>query len=144
MRSGLASSPSFPPHRGPIRSIVTGTERMIHANVVNAGLIDNLPQGSVVEVPATVDASGLTPHAVGALPVQCAALNRPYLSVAELTIEAARTGNPMLIRQAVLMDPNANSTLTPEQIWELCNDLVSAHGDLLPAPLRELIPADVL
>jgi len=64
--------------------------------------------------------------------------------VAELTIEAARTGNPMLIRQAVLMDPNANSTLTPEQIWELCNELVTAHGDLLPAPLRELIPADVL
>ena len=127
-----------------IHSMVTGTQRMIHANVVNAGLIDNLPQGSVVEVPATVDASGLTPHAVGALPVQCAALNRPYLSVAELTIEAARTGNPMLIRQAVLMDPNANSTLTPEQIWELCNELVTAHGDLLPAPLRELIPADVL
>jgi len=50
----------------------------------------------------------------------------------------------MLIRQAVLMDPNANSTLTPEQIWELCNELVTAHGDLLPAPLRELIPADVL
>ena len=124
-----------------IHSMVTGTERMIHANVVNAGLIDNLPQGSVVEVPATVDASGLRPHAVGALPVQCAALNRPYLSVAELTIEAARTGNPMLIRQAVLMDPNANSTLTPEQIWDLCNDLVTAHGDLLPVPLRELIPA---
>lgn len=127
-----------------IHSMVTGTERVIHANVVNTGLIDNLPQGSVVEVPATVDASGLSPRAVGALPVQCAALNRPYLSVAELTIEAARTGDPTLIRQAVLMDPNANSTLTPEQIWELCNDLVTAHGDLLPEPLRELIPADAL
>jgi alpha-galactosidase len=127
-----------------IHSMVTGTERVIHANVVNRGLIDNLPPGAVVEVPATVDASGLTPHAVGALPVQCAALNRPYLSVAELTIEAVRTGNPALIRQAVLMDPNANSTLTPEKIWELCNDLVTAHGDLLPEPLRELIPADAL
>ncbi len=56
----------------------------------------------------------------------------PYVSVNELTVHAARTGDPVAIRQAVLMDPNASSTLTPEQIWELCNDLVVAHGDLLP------------
>ncbi|MBF4570465.1 alpha-glucosidase/alpha-galactosidase [Plantibacter sp. VKM Ac-2880] len=125
-----------------IHSLVTDTPRLIHGNVVNRGLIDNLPQGAVVEVPVQVDANGIAPQAMGALPVQCAALNRPYVSVAELTIEAARTGNPTLIRQAVLMDPNASSTLTPEQIWELCNDLVAAHGDLLPEPLREIIPAD--
>jgi len=127
-----------------IHSVVTGQPRVIHGNVVNDGLIDNLPQGAVVEVPVTVDADGLHPHAVGSLPVQLAAQNRPYLSVAELTVEAARTGNPLLIRQAVLMDPNANSTLTPEQIWQLCNDLVAAHGDLLPEPLREAIPANAL
>ena len=127
-----------------IHSVVTDQPRVIHGNVVNDGLIDNLPQGAVVEVPVTVDADGLHPHAVGSLPVQLAAQNRPYLSVAELTVEAARTGNPLLIRQAVLMDPNANSTLTPEQIWQLCNDLVAAHGDLLPEPLREAIPANAL
>jgi alpha-galactosidase len=127
-----------------IHSLVAGTERVIHANVVNDGLIDNLPAAAVVEVPATVDADGVHPQAVGALPVQLAALNRPYLSVAELTIEAARTSNPRLIRQAVLMDPNASSTLTPEQIWDMCNDLVEAHGALLPEPLRELIPASAL
>jgi alpha-galactosidase len=127
-----------------IHSIVSGTERVVHTNVVNDGLIDNLPAGAVVEVPATVDANGVHPHAMGALPVQLAALNRPYLSVAELTIEAARTSNPLLIRQAVLMDPNASSTLAPEQIWELCNDLVEAHGALLPEALRETVPADAL
>ena len=127
-----------------IHSLVTGTERVIHANVINAGLIDNLPAHAVVEVPTTVGAAGIVPQRVGALPPQCAALNRPYISVAELTIEAARTGNPLLIRQAVLMDPNANSTLTPEQIWSMCNDLVEAHGTLLPEPLRELIPANAL
>ncbi|WP_229939857.1 alpha-glucosidase/alpha-galactosidase [Plantibacter cousiniae (nom. nud.)] len=125
-----------------IHSLVTDTPRLIHGNVVNRGLIDNLPQGAVVEVPVQVDGNGIAPQPMGALPVQCAALNRPYVSVAELTIEAARTGNPTLIRQAVLMDPNASSSLTPEQIWELCNDLVAAHGDLLPEPLREIIPAD--
>ena len=127
-----------------IHSVVTGQPRVIHGNVANNGLIDNLPHGAVVEVPVTVDADGLHPHAVGSLPVQLAAQNRPYLSVAELTVEAARTGNPLLIRQAVLMDSNANSTLTPEQIWLLCNDLVAAHGDLLPEPLREQIPAHAL
>ncbi|MBF4575524.1 alpha-galactosidase [Frondihabitans sp. VKM Ac-2883] len=127
-----------------IHSLVTGTEREIHANVVNRDLIDNLPQGAVVEVPTLVGADGIRPQAMGSLPVQAAAINRSYLSVNELTIEAARTGDPKLLRQAVLVDPNASSTLTPEQIWELCNDLVTAHGDLLPEPLRELIPASAL
>lgn len=127
-----------------IHSLVTGEPRVIHGNVVNRGLIDNLPQGAVVEVPVRVDADGITPLPVGALPVQCAALNRPYVSVAELTVEAARTGDPRLIRQAVLMDPNASSTLTPAEIWQLCNELVEAHGELLPEPLRRIIPVDEL
>jgi alpha-galactosidase len=127
-----------------IHSIVTGESRVIHANVVNSGLIDNLPSGAVVEVPCTVDGAGVTPHPVGSLPAQCAALNRPYLSVAELTVEAARTGNPRMVRQAVLMDPNASSTLRPEQIWDMCNDLVRAHGDLLPEALRVDVATDAL
>jgi alpha-galactosidase len=122
-----------------IHSILTGTTREIHVNVPNLGLIDNLPTGAAVEVPARVDGSGVVPIAMGPLPVQCAALNRTYLSVAELTVEAVRTGDPRLVRQAVLVDGNASSTLTPAQIWDLCNDLVVAHGDLLPEPLRALL-----
>ena len=118
-----------------IHSMLTGTERMIHANVVNRGLIDNLPPGAVVEVPSTVDRDGVHPHPFGAIPEQGAALNRTYLSVAALTIEAARTGNPDLVRQAVLIDPNASSTLTPEQIWALCDELTEAHRALLPRSL---------
>jgi alpha-galactosidase len=118
-----------------IHSMLTGTERLIHANVVNRGLIDNLPQGAVVEVPATVDAAGVYPQAVGAIPTAGAALNRAYLSVAELAIEAARTGDPMRVRQAVLADPNASSSLTPDQIWALCDELTAAHAALLPRAL---------
>lgn len=124
-----------------IHSLVTGTEREIHANVVNRGLIDNLPEGCVVEVPTIVGPDGIAPQPMGSLPVQAAALNRPYVSVNELTVHAARHGDPTAIRQAVLMDPNASSTLTPEQIWELCNELVAAHGDLLPEELRVQVPA---
>lgn len=123
-----------------IHSLVTGTRREIHGNVVNRGLIDNLPDGAVVEVPCSVDGDGVHPVAMGALPPQCAALNRSYLSVAELAVAAARTGDARLVRQAVLADPNASSTLTPEQIWRMCDDLTEAHGDLLPAPLRAAVP----
>lgn len=127
-----------------IHSLVTGTEREIHANVVNVGLIENLPQGCVVEVPTLVGAGGIRPQAMGALPLPAAAINRPYVSVNELTVEAARTGDPKLVRQAVLVDPNASSTLTPAQIWDLCNDLVDAHGELLPEALRGRLSPDAL
>jgi alpha-galactosidase len=118
-----------------IHSVLTGTERIIHANVPNRGLIDNLPQGAAVEVPSRVDGNGLHPLAVGSIPSQGAALNRNYLSVAELTVEAARTGNPELVRQALLADPNASSTLFPEQIWALCDELTFAHRAVLPRSL---------
>jgi alpha-galactosidase len=118
-----------------IHSVLTGTERVIHANVVNNGLIDNLPAEAVVEVPSRVDGSGVQPLPFGDVPPQGAALNRTYLSVAALAIEAARTGNPELVRQAVLVDPNASSSLTPEQIWALCDRMTDAHADLLPRSL---------
>jgi alpha-galactosidase len=118
-----------------IHSMLTGTVRTIHANVVNRGLIDNLPQGAVVEVPTVVDADGLHPQAFGDVPAAGAALNRDYLSVAELTVAAARTGDPLLVRQAVLADPNASSTLTPDQIWQLCDELTAAHARYLPIAL---------
>jgi alpha-galactosidase len=120
-----------------IHSIETGTPRVIYGNVHNAGLIDNLPADACVEVPCLVDATGVRPTRVGALPPQLAALNRTFLNVADLTVRAALEGRPDRVRQAVLLDPNASSTLTPDQIWELCDELTAAHGDLLPAALRE-------
>jgi alpha-galactosidase len=119
-----------------IHSVVTGVERTIHANVVNRGLITNLPQGAGVEVPCSVDALGIHPQAVGALPPQCAALNSRFLAVCELTVQAALTGDARMVRQAVMMDPNASASLRVGEIWDLCNDMVKAHGDLLPEPLR--------
>jgi alpha-galactosidase len=119
-----------------VHSLVTGTSRTIHANVINNGLISNLPQGAAVEVPATIDGLGLHPHAVGALPPQCAALNTAYLAVCELTVRAALEGDPRLVRQAVMMDPNASASLRLDDIWDLCNALTEAHGDRLPEELR--------
>jgi alpha-galactosidase len=126
-----------------IHAMLTGEEREIHANVVNRGLIANLPEGAVVEVPARVSAAGVEPIAVGAIPEQGAAHNRTYLSVAQLAVEAARTGDRDLVKQALLVDPNASSTLTPERLWALADAMFEAHEDVLPSTLggrAELVP----
>ncbi|MFG2037213.1 alpha-glucosidase/alpha-galactosidase [Dactylosporangium sp. NPDC048998] len=119
-----------------IHSMETGTLRRIHANVANRGLVSNLPEGFAVEVPCVVDRLGVRPERVGALPPQCAAVNRGFVSVGELTVRAMLDGDPRLVRQAAMVDPNTAATLTVEQIWVLCDDLTEAHGSLLPAPLR--------
>lgn len=119
-----------------IHSIVTGTPREIHVNVPNAGLIQELPSRAVVEVPARVDASGVQPIPMSGLPPAGLALNRASVEVARLTIDAALHGDARAVRQAVLMDPNASSSAAPEAIWAMCDELVAAHGELLPAALR--------
>lgn len=119
-----------------IHSLVTGTPRVIHATVPNTGLLPDLPTGLGVEVPVALDASGPQPAYVGALPPACAALNRSFLNVVDLAVRAAVDGDPLLVRQAVMVDPNAAASLTLDRIWELVDAMVTAHRDLLPAPLR--------
>ncbi|MFI5099862.1 MAG: alpha-glucosidase/alpha-galactosidase [Actinomycetes bacterium] len=119
-----------------IHSLETGTPRTIFANVPNLGLITNLPDGYAVEVPTALDELGAHPMHVGALPPQCAALNRSFVSVGELAVRAAVEGDPRLVRQAAMVDPNTAATLSVDRIWALCDALTEAHGDLLPEPLR--------
>ncbi|MGB3480795.1 MAG: alpha-glucosidase/alpha-galactosidase [Mycobacterium sp.] len=119
-----------------IHSLETGTTRVIAANVVNNGLITNLPDGLSVEVPTVLDALGAHPMQVGDLPPQCAALNRNFLGPVDLAVRAAVDGDPRLVRAAAMVDPNTAATLTVDQIWQLCDELTAAHGDLLPEPLR--------
>jgi alpha-galactosidase len=126
-----------------IHSLETGTPRVISANVVNDGLITNLPAGVAVEVPTLLDSLGAHPMKVGELPPQCAALNRNFLNPVELTVRAAVDGDPRLVRAAAMVDPNTAATLTVDQIWELCDDLTAAHGDLLPESLRSSLAPDV-
>jgi alpha-galactosidase len=117
--------------------VVTGTQRHIQVNTANTGLITNLPHGAPVEVTASVDERGVHPWFMGALPPQCAALNGSFLNVAELTIHAGLTKDPRAIRHAAMLDPNAAATLTVDEIWNLCNAMVAAHGELLPTWARQ-------
>jgi alpha-galactosidase len=146
VRAELADTETLPIDRGSteyapqvIHSLETGTARVISANVVNEGLITNLPDGLAVEVPTMLGALGAHPMKVGDLPPQCAALNRGFLGPVELAVRAAVDGDPRLVRAAAMVDPNTAATLTVDQIWELCDELTAAHGDLLPKPLRSTL-----
>lgn len=105
----------------------------IGGNVMNTGLITNLPKEACVEVPCLVDASGITPTYVGDLPPQCAALNRTNINTQLLTIEAAITGKKEHIYHAAMLDPHTSAELSMDDIIALCDDLIEAHGDWLPA-----------
>jgi alpha-galactosidase len=119
-----------------VHSLATGRRRTIQVTVPNDGLVPNLPTAAGVEVPCLLDDRGAHPQRVAALPAQCAALNRHFLSVVELTVRAAVEGRPELVRQALMVDPNTSATLSVEAIWRLADDMVAAHGDLLPEALR--------
>jgi alpha-galactosidase len=114
----------------------TGVARELYLNVRNTGLISNLPDDCCVEVPTTVDADGPHPTAVGALPPQLAALNRTFLNVVELTVRAVLDGDRGHVYQAALLDPNAAAVLTTRTAQALCDELLAAHGELIPAALR--------
>jgi len=102
-------------------------------NVLNTGgMITNLPREACVEVLCVANATGIHPVHVGALPVQCAALNMTNINVQLLTLEAALTHQKDYIYQAALLDPHTAAELTIDEIVSLCDDLIRAHGNYLP------------
>ena len=115
-----------------IEAMVTNKPYKIGGNVLNTGLITNLPRNAVVEVPCLIDASGVSPTYIGDLPEVCAALNRTNINVQLLTIEAARTLRKDCIYQAAMMDPHCQSELSIDDIVKLCDALIEAHKGWLP------------
>ncbi len=115
-----------------MEAMETNKPYKIAGNVMNNGLITNLPHNCCVEVPCLVDATGVTPCYIGDLPEQCAAINRTNVNVQLLTIEAARTLKKEYIYQAAMMDPHTASELSIDAIVALCDDLIQAHEGWLP------------
>ncbi len=115
-----------------MEAIVTNKPYKIGGNVLNTGLIPNLPDDCCVEVPCLVDASGVTPCYVGALPQQLAALNRTNINVQLCTVEATLTGKKEHIYHAAMLDPHTASELSIDDIRSLVDDLIEEHGDWLP------------
>ncbi len=110
-----------------MEAIVTNKPYKIGGNVLNNGLISNLPADACVEVPCLVDGMGITPTAVGRLPVQCAAMNMTNINCQLLTIEAAVTGKKEHIYQAAMMDPHTGAELSIDDIISMCDEMIEAH-----------------
>jgi alpha-galactosidase len=114
-----------------MNAVVTGRPTRIHGNILNTGLITNLPAEAVVEVPCLVDENGVQGSYVGRLPEQCAALCGTNINVQLLAIEAALTGKKDLVYQAAYLDPHTAAELPLDDIRRLCDDLFAAHGSFL-------------
>ncbi len=115
-----------------INSLATSEPSVIYGNVLNKGLIDNLPPDCAVEVACLVDRNGVQPVKFGRVQPQLAALMRTNINVQQLTVEALMTEDPEYIYHAAYLDPHTSAELDLDQIHDLVDDLRRAHGDWLP------------
>jgi len=112
-----------------MEAMVTDVPYRFGGNVINNGIIPNLPAEACVEVPCYADAAGIHPSYVGALPLQLAAMNASNIYPQLLTIEAAHTGKREYIYQAAMMDPLTGAQLSTDEIVSMCDELIKAHTE---------------
>ena len=115
-----------------MEAIVTNKPYTIGGNVINNGLIDNLPAEACVEVPCLITSAGIQPCKVGPLPLQLAAMNASNIYPQLLTIQAAATLEKKYIYQAAMMDPHTAAELNLKDIYAMVDELLEAHKDWLP------------
>ena len=108
-----------------------GKPMRIYGNVKNTGLITNLPEGCVVEVPLLVDKEGVHPCHIGDLPPQCAALNRTNISVQEMAVRGIVEKDKNKIFQAILLDPLTSAILTIDETREMVDELFKVDKKFL-------------
>ena len=115
-----------------INSVWTDTPSTIYGNISNKGFIPHLPEGCAVEVPCIIDAEGIHPNRVTDIPPQLIAIMRSNINVQELTVKALIAQDRQYVYYAAMMDPHTGAELDLEQIWQMVDDLLDAHGDWLP------------
>jgi len=115
-----------------IEAMETNRAFLFNGNIINNGLITNLPPDICVEVPITADGTGLHPCFVGSLPDQCAALNANRCAGDLLAVKGALEGDKKAVEQAIALDPLTASVLTLAQIRALTADLFEADKQFLP------------
>jgi alpha-galactosidase len=134
----LANEPSTLPRRSIeygsyiIEAMVTGRTFKLNGNVINDGMITNLPADCCAEGPIYVDRTGLHKTFVGELPSQCAALNLTSINVQRLTVEAGLMGDPEKIVQACAMDPLTSAVLTLKQTRDMAAEMLEVEKRWLP------------
>jgi alpha-galactosidase len=115
-----------------INALSGGETFRFNGNVPNTGLITNLPENCCVEVPVFVDKEGLHPVHVGALPPQVAPINFVSAMIEEMAVEAAISGDPRLVYQAICSDPLSAAVLSLAEIKEMVQKMLYQNKDYLP------------
>jgi alpha-galactosidase len=115
-----------------IEGLETGRIYRGHFNVINGGSITNLPPDCVVEVPGYADGNGISIPIVGDLPAPCAAICNASIAVQRLSVEAALEGDPVKLKQAMLLDPLTGAVCNPPEVWKLADDMLKAERQWLP------------
>ena len=115
-----------------IEAIETGNTFKFNGNIINNGMIDNLPDDCCAEGPIYADGTGLNPVNVGKIPSQCAALNLTNINVQRLAVEAAVEGDTEKVVQACAMDPLTGSKLTLKETRDMVTKMLEAEKQWLP------------
>ena len=122
-----------------INSVWTDNPSTIYGNISNKGFIPDLPEGCAVEVPCIIDAQGIHPNRVTDIPPQLIAIMRSNINVQELTVKALVAQDRQYVYHAAMMDPHTGAELDLEQIWQMVDELLEAHGDWLPEFLNSSV-----
>ncbi len=112
---------------GIIEAVTLDRPFVFHGSTWNTGLIDNLPDDSVVEAPILVNKTGFNPIHFGPVPDQCAALNRQHMSVNKLVAEACVEGDREKARLGLMLDPLTAAVCEPAEIGEMFDRMFKAE-----------------
>jgi alpha-galactosidase len=123
-----------------IEALETGRTYRGHFNVKNGGAIKNLPEDCIIESPGFVDRFGIKMLEGIELPLACAATCLASINVQRMSVKAAMTGDVELLKLAVLHDPLVGAICTPEEVWQLVDEMLVAQAQWLPQ-YAEAIPA---
>ena len=104
----------------------------VHGNVLNRGLIPNLPADGCVEVACRVEPGGIYPIPFGPLPPQLAALCAANMAVFDLGATAAIGRSREAAIHALLLDPLTAAVCSPAEIRDMFEELYQAERGLLP------------
>jgi alpha-galactosidase len=114
-----------------MEAVLTDVPFRFNGNVMNQGMITNLPAECCVEVPCMTDAQGVHPCYVGDLPPQLAAINRSNVAVQELAVRAVIDRDREAAFHACALDPLTAAVVPLHQIREMFEELWEAERDLL-------------
>ncbi len=115
-----------------LEALETGRPYRGHFNVRNGGVIRNLPEDCIIESPGYVDRFGINMIEGITLPDACAATCSASVNVQRMSVKAALTGDVTLLKQAVLHDPLVGAICTPDEVWQMVDEMLVAQAEWLP------------